>query len=124
MATKKYTLSYAPIDWWCVIEIAEEVDGVKTIDRIKEMVEFWSEWESLLSDNNGDYTSAFLKQLARQAYMIASSNQYNTYGVVEEFNDMEGWCKMDGSCGIKILSTDDVDVSYGDFEIESIDPQQ
>lgn len=120
MATKKYKVTYAPTYWECEVEIQEEVDGIKTIDRIKEMVEFWSEWEDLLSISHGDYTFAFLRQLARQAHDIAFSNKYNTYGVVEEFNDMEGWCKMDGSCGIKILSTDDVDINYDEFEIEVI----
>ncbi len=118
MAKKTYTVTYIPQDWDCTVEIEDEVNGVATLDLIKQMVEFWTDWESLLDDNDGDYTRAFLQQLARQAFLICVGENYNTYGIVEEFNDLEGWCKMDGSQGIKITNTDDFDAAYSDFHIK------
>lgn len=117
MAKTTYTVTYDPLLWSCTISIEDQHNGKPTLDVIKEMVEFWSDWEQLLSDNDGDYINAFVQQLARQAFLICAAHNYNTFGVVEEFKDMEGWVAMDGSCGITLVSTDDYDALYSDFLI-------
>ena len=37
-----------------------------------------------------------------KAIKIATFNGYNVFGVKEEFNDLEGFCKVDGSSGIEL----------------------
>lgn len=120
MAKNTYVVTYDPLYWSCTIAIEDEVNGKSTLEAIKQMVEFWTDWEQLLEDNSGDYTKAFLQQLARQAFLICAGNNYNTFGVVEEFKDMEGWCVMDGSCGITIVSTDDYEALHSDFSISKL----
>ncbi len=60
---------------------------------IKEMVEFWSNWEYRLASAKGDYTQCFLRQLAFALLR----------GGPEAVTDREGWCPLDGSYDIKLL---------------------
>lgn len=111
---KTYHIEFTPIYWECTIRIDEE----KARQPIREMVEFWHGWESHLDDNDGDYTKTFIQQISRTIlYMVAGRN-LNINGVRNEFNNLEGWCKMDGTHGIEILSVDEVEFHYDDFEIE------
>src|SRR4051812_1995781 len=59
MNTKTYDLSYD----YCPIATVQITDSEKTREVIKEMVEFWGNWEDRLRDNGGDYTKTWLKQL-------------------------------------------------------------
>ena len=127
MALKKYTIKYPDIYWECEIEIDEDFitptykksdPPVTTKDRIKQMVEFWSDWEDRLEDNDGDYTKTFLQQLASRCLEIVISNNYNLFGVIGEFEEAEGWFKMNGSYGITITSVDDFEFQYSEFQIE------
>jgi len=126
MAVKQHRLVMNQTYWEMQVEIDE--DFVYTYgDNKKEtckaaiitMVEFWANHKSLLDDNDGDYTKAFLKMLAREVYLIAASKPFNIKGIMREFEDREGWCNMDGSFGIKLIKVDEVDPDYSDFEIES-----
>lgn len=126
MAAKTYKLEMNQTHWEMQVEIDEELIypyGDNKTSTCKEaiitMVEFWANHKSLLEDNDGDYTKAFLKMLARECFLITVEKQYNLNGLIEEFEDREGWCNMDGSFGIKIIQADDFDPDYSDFEIES-----
>lgn len=111
------------ICWVCRINIdpdfkISQADAESTTaDIIKEMVEFWTGWEEWIENANGDYIKAFALQLAKECFHIAYSNNYNTLGVIAEFEDMEGYCKMDGSNGIWIVHTDDATID--DFEFST-----
>ena len=86
MKTMKYTIEY---DYQQLAEV--EIDKEKAEKPIKQMVEFWMNWEFKLRENNGDYTKTWLKMLA---IFILKRQRIP--------NDDEGWCKFDGSFGIKI----------------------
>lgn len=63
-----------------------EIDDFQTTAKlIQEMVEFWMGWEENLAEHNGDYTRAWLKNLA----MFILRNQRPP-------KDDEGWVPMDG----------------------------
>lgn len=69
-----------------------EIDNQKAEKPIKQMVEFWSNWEWQLNENSGDYTKTWLKMLALfilERGRIPSGD--------------EGWCELDGKYGIKVL---------------------
>ena len=57
--------------------------GPKTDEAIRDMVQFWAGWEARLREANGDYTTAFLRQLGRHV-------MYNR----ELPKDEEGWCNF------------------------------
>jgi hypothetical protein len=75
---------------------------------MKDMVEFWTDWERALDRNDGDYKRAWLKQLARFVLQHGRSPE-----------DDEGWCALDGSHGIKVT-----EVLPWEFEDEDIDIEE
>jgi hypothetical protein len=111
---KKFKLSHL----WAMWEAEVEIDEKKAAPAIKEMVEFWTGWEGRLEDNNGNYLETFLIQFAREIFIFQAEHSYNLGGVIEAFASREGWAKMDGSQGIKILSVDSLDFDYSDFSFE------
>lgn len=109
-----YGIEYGPTWWECTVEIDHNDE---TLANIKSMVEFWMGWEDRLETNDGDYTKTFLQQLAREICMIEVEFNYNLVGVTGEFNNREGWCKMDGSMGIKIVNVDDFEFEHRQYEV-------
>lgn len=117
---KTFLLTYEQISWWdCKILIDFNHPNIQ--EKIKAMVQFWIGWESRLDDEDGDYTKAFLRQIAREIYII-SFDGWNKEGVIQQFEEREGWYSMDGSNGIEILSVTSVGVEY-DFDIEEKEVQ-
>lgn len=84
-----YNLYYDD-DWIARIRID---DTDKSHDAIREMVEFWSDWEDRLKAAGGNYTQCWLNQLALQLLY---------YGPRTE--NEEGWIPLDGSFGITLVS--------------------
>lgn len=112
---KRYTMEHLWLSWECVVEI----DEVKAAPAIKEMVEFWSFWEDRLEDAEGDYTKAFLCQLAREIFIQQMESRCATAeGLIRVFSRMEGWVPLDGSQGIKIVDADSNLPEHDDFSIK------
>jgi hypothetical protein len=126
MSAQQYKMGYRFASFWnCSLEIDEEFQYTTESGEIRtckqdivEMVEFWTGWESRLDDCDGDYTKAFLKQLARKILCIVMATGYNTGGIIEEFEELEGWQSMDGSKGIAIIDMDDYPIDHDDFYLE------
>ncbi len=124
---KKYMVEHRPTYGSITVEIDEtyERDGktLNTGDVIKDMVDFWTGSERRLSNNDGDYTAAFLKQLCEAVIRLVSSENLNLAGVLAHFaEDAEGYCDMDGSFGIKITDMSEPDMSDdSEFEITNLD---
>lgn len=115
--------------WSCTVEveptkILEEYskpdEPYTTLMLMKELILFWHGGASRLDLNNGDITKTFLQQLGREIFIILCENNYNLFGVVDEFKGREGWPLMDGRVGIKITDVDTLDFECDDFEIEQI----
>ena len=85
----KYRLSYNGDD---VAEVEITKSSVSDA-AIKDMVEFWSNWERLLGECGGDYTLCWLRKLTRFILI---------YG--RPPHDEEGWYNLDGSKDINIVS--------------------
>lgn len=81
---------------------------------IKMLVDFWSGNKDRLTDNGGDYTKTFLKQLCQICLKLELETGYNASGLVRLFATMEGYCRMDGSCGIKITAVSGMELDCQD----------
>jgi len=104
--------------WWeCTVEID---DNIATVEMMKELILFWIGGKNRLKQNKGNVITTFLQQLAREIFYILTEHNYTEEGVIDEFDNREGWCKMDGSMGIKITYTDNVEISHDDFSVEEI----
>lgn len=94
---------------------------INMIETIKLMVEFFTDGDYRLSINEGSYLNTFLKQLCKECILLSLEYGYNVEGIVGFFNDREGYCKMDGSRGIKIIAIQEPDLdSQEDYFISEI----
>ena len=64
----------------------------------QEVLNFWT-WDY---DDEGDPTEEFMKKLALECIRVASMNNWNRYGVIQDFKSKEGWPKIDGTYGIEL----------------------
>lgn len=104
----KHTIEY---DYQQLAEV--EIDNQKAEQYIKQMVEFWSNWEWNLEENDGDYTKTWLKMLAifiLERGRIPSGDGWSVD---------EGWCKLDGSFGIEVLHWNRFEFDEGQIDITS-----
>ena len=77
-----------------------EVDTEKFTEKeANELLNFFV-WEW---DKNNDPVDEALKKYAFTAIRVATKGDYNTNGVKDEFDDMEGYYPVDGSFGIKLI---------------------
>lgn len=92
------------------------------MESIKSMVDFWTGSEKRLDENDGDYLQTFLKQLCHEVITLVSTDNLSAAGVIEEMKGKEGWCPIDGSYGIKLLSVTAPDFStQNEYEITELD---
>lgn len=92
---KHYTFNYDMFE----AEACFKVDTEKfTIDIAKKTLEFFT-WDY---DKDGDPIDEVMKKYAMAAIIIATIEGYNLYGVIQEFMNKEGFCKVDGSMGIEL----------------------
>lgn len=54
-------------------------------------------------DEDEDPIYEVMKKYAMEAIRIATFNNYNEFGVIDEFNDNEGFYRIDGSYGITLV---------------------
>lgn len=88
------------------------------MEKIKEMVDFWTGSKRYLALNNGDYVITFLQQCGQWIAMTGST--YSTRGMQDYFEEKEGWYKMNGTDGIKIIYHEYPEYQIPDFEVKSI----
>lgn len=110
--------------WDCSVTF--EVDHDKLdLDELKDMHTFWMGHEDTLREFDGNMLYAFLSGAAATAINIQFDRGYHLKGLIEEFDydergcGVEGYCKMDGSTGIRIVAIDELIV--GDFTAEELD---
>ena len=101
----KYQIEYQ----YCHFVTVEITDPKTALFCMKEMVEFWSNWESRLQDNDGDIKITWLKQLG--AFILRNG---------EIPKDEEGWYPLDGTKGIKITYFDYFQPDQDEIEIVPI----
>ncbi len=106
---KHYTFNYNFYE----AEACFKVDTDKfTDEHAKATLEFFS-WDY---DKEANPIDEVMKKYAMQAIKIATFNGYNVFGVKEEFNDLEGFYKIDGSSGIELTV-----ISEYEFDEDSLD---
>jgi len=96
---KNYTFNYNIYD----AEATFKVDTERfTAEMAQQTLDFFS-WDY---DEEADPIDEVMKKYAMEAIRIATFNNYNVNGVISEFNNNEGYCKVDGRMGIELLSVE------------------
>lgn len=108
---KQYTFDYNKMEAEAIFEVDTEVF---TDEHALATLEFFT-WDY---DEEADPVDEVMKKYALEAIKVATEENYNELGVIEEFDSFEGFCKIDGSAGIKLISVTayrfDPDVLYMD----------
>lgn len=81
-------------------EVHFKVDKEKfTEEMAYETLDFFT-WDY---DENEDPIDEVMKKYAMEAIRIATFNNYNEFGVIDEFQNNEGFAPIDGSYGITLV---------------------
>ncbi len=92
-----------------------EIDTEKfTPELAKETLDFFS-WD-VPYDEDGDYVDEVLKKYAIEAVSDATCNNHNTYGVIYDFENKEGFCRLNGETGIKLLNVSGYE--FDDYKLQ------
>lgn len=66
-------------------------------------------------DKENDPVEEVMKKYAMEAIRVSTFNNYNTFGVKNEFDSREGFARLDGSMGIELLR-----VNGYEFDIDEL----
>lgn len=92
--------------------VSFEVDTeIFTPEKAKDTLEFFV-WDY---DKKNDPIDEVMRKYAIEAIKQATFNNYSEEGVIEAFNDNEGYYSIDGSFGIKL--TEVTPLSFNDSEL-------
>lgn len=114
MSIKTYTIECGDTYWESRFEVdtefKKECCGVEYTAEMyaKESLLFFSGGEDLLEEEDGDVFRAYFRLLAPT--LMKESLDWNTNGVISEIGDAEGFAPIDGSCGIKLVSCDSLEL--------------
>lgn len=113
---KQFTIEHSPTWAECTVEIDFDLEfdwggkKVKAAHIIKECVEFWGSWERDLAEAKGDYLQLFLINLCRSVLTTQFTGDWNKEGVIEQYESKEGWMKLDGSMGVKLMFVEGITI--------------
>lgn len=97
MNIKKYNYTYGMHD----AEVHFDVDlDIFTEEMAKGTLDFFS-WDDE-PDPNENAVDEVMKKYAMRAIMAGAFDDVSVYGIKMEFEEMEGYCPVDGSCGITL----------------------
>ncbi|MDM1536382.1 hypothetical protein [Myroides odoratimimus] len=105
---KKYKVMYGFHDWECTIEINEELF---TPQLLQSALDFFC-WDY---NKKGNLYEEYAKKLAKQiAYF---SMDWNESGIIDQFEDLEGYPPLDGSMGVKLIRCDNFRLEDEEFSL-------
>lgn len=116
---EKYKLDYDS-KGSVVIEINSDIVNEKIMTSINQ---FFLDHEDRV-DENGSSFNGVLKMLGALVLSLSVEYDYNTSGIVSLFDydksGIEGWPKMDGSSGFKIISVENNLFDASDFTVSRV----
>ena len=102
-------------DIYAYIEIDFEHKDIWEI--MKESIEFF---QSYIIDTNEELVEDFLAHLTRAIIFHNPNGRLTTIGVIDEMKTAEGYPLLDGSCGITLLNTSNIEIEDCDFDVRQM----
>lgn len=111
--------------------ITVEIDhAILTDDKLHEINNFWISAAVKLADRSGNVTHAVLDRVLRKVMWIQIVEDWTLEALIRQFDyelrdwsgDTEGFPKMDGTEGIRIIQVEDPDFDDYGIEIEEVPP--
>ena len=110
-------------------EMTVEIDhSIMTENELHELNNFWSGAKDRLSDEDGNILEVALKLLLERVLSVQFEGGLNTQGVINAFDwdyphgngGQEGYPKLDGSIGIKLLDVEGFEFLTCDMSISEV----
>lgn len=122
---KKYTVTHDAYDAALTVEVDHEV---LTEEKLKEINNFWASSQARLRDADGNVLHAVLKRLAELVLWMDLSGSPDLAQLIKGFDWQdaswggvtEGWPKMDGSEGIRLIAVDSLRIDYDEMTVEEV----
>jgi len=119
---KTYTVTCADLDCSITVEIDH---AMLTEADLHVLNNFWSDHDSMLDSHDGNVTHAVLERILRKVMYIQIVDGWTIDGLIRQFNfsdpnwngATEGFPKMDGSDGIRIVKVEDIDFDAYTVEV-------
>ncbi|WP_345891371.1 DUF2528 family protein [Dickeya oryzae] len=110
------------VEWDGQLTLMVEIDhDIVTAELLMQINFFWSNARDRLEDAGGNVLVAVLKMLGQRCWQMVIAHGYNTQGLIREFgNGVEGWPKMDGSNGFRILDCEEIEFDESDITVDEI----
>jgi len=125
--SKIYKLTFTPLMWDCKVQVDADmiIEKLSTpekpctaLDVMREQIVFFISGKYHLRRNNGDVVKTFLQMLGAEIALVVTTERVNLLGVIDYFKDREGWFDIDGSYGVKLLYTEDIEFDHEAIEVE------
>lgn len=122
MNCKKYEITYE----LCHSIVVEIDHDIMTDEILHQINSFWGDEQYRLNMADGDIVQAVLKMLGEFILRLTVEYNYSTQGIIDLFNwdsrygGQEGWPKMDGSTGIRIVSVEEFTFAESGFDVKEV----
>ena len=107
---RKYEFEYDCGAASCSFEVD---DTVFTNEHANATLEFFL-WDY---DKENDPIDEVMRKYAIRAIKEATFNGYNLYGVIGEFDSMEGYARVDGSNGLTLTEVSEYEIEEGSLSM-------
>lgn len=111
MAIKTYSFMYGFHEAIVTFEVDTDVF---TPDLANETLQFFI-WDY---EKKADPIDEVMKKYAIQAIKCATFNSYNELGVISDFEETEGYYKIDGSNGIRLIDVSEFEFDESNLTME------
>ncbi len=91
-----------------------EVDDTVFTNEHANATLYFFDWDY---DKDDDPIDQVIIKYAIRAIKEATYNGYNLYGVIGEFDSMEGYAKVDGSSGVTLTEVSEYDIWEGNLSM-------
>lgn len=116
MTKEIYDFDYDMGEASCRFEVNRDVF---TVEMANATLGFFT-WDY---DDEADPIDEVVKKYAQQAIWYATKNDHNENGVIKDFEGGEGYARVDGSMGIKLISVSGYEFDWSRLEMEKKDSE-
>ncbi|MEX0274290.1 MAG: DUF2528 family protein [Flavobacteriaceae bacterium] len=101
---------------WGEAQVKMQIDDEKlSKDDCKDLLNFFT-WKW---DKEADPYDELARLYCRTAIVFATANFHNTYGVLRDFEEAEGYPNLDGTYGITLVDVEGIDLH--EIELEKVE---
>ena len=117
--TAKNNIKRYAVTWFDTLTLTVDIDhDIVTDELLTQINTFWNGADDRLQDADGNVLIAVLKMLGQRCWPLVIDHCCSEKELIQVFDGMEGWPKMDGSSGFKIIQCDELEFDSYDIAVD------